>query len=116
MFILNFGRATEEVPIRYRGVPNSNTILIDPSYVFENDHAAGESINVISSQMPYIPRKSGVDLAIYFTSPSGAREIVEQILDTLKAAGIIIRFLVLAPKYKYLIDNPYLSDDDAPSS
>lgn len=115
IFMINFGRETQEVPIRYRGVPNSNTLLIDPSYVFKNNHLSGEVINIVAYQAPYIPRRDGTDLAIYFTSPSGAREIVQDILDSLKAAGIIIRFLVLAPDYRYILDNPYLSDDDAPS-
>lgn len=114
-FCINFGKSTQEGPIRYRGVPNSNTILVDPSYTFRFNHSVGESINVISSLNPYIPRKNGTDLAIYFTSPSGAREVVQNILNTLQAAGIIVRFLVLAPKYKYILDNPYLSSDDAPS-
>lgn len=114
-FMINFGNGTQEVPIRYRGVPNSNTILIDPSYVFKHDHSIGESINVVSKLSPYIPRRNGVDLAIYFTSPSGAREVVQGILETLQAAGIVIHFLVLAPKYRYILDNPYISTDDAPS-
>jgi len=114
--MMNFGKESQEVPIRYRGIPNGNTILIDPSYVWNSNHSAGEVINVISKQEPYVPRKNGIDLAIYFTSPSGAREIVQDILDTLKAAGIIIHFLVLAPKYKYLLDNPYIDTDDAPST
>lgn len=116
LLIFDFGMGSEEVPVAYRGVPNSNTILIDPSHVFEFDHGIGAVVNVISDQAPYIPRRDGTDLAIYLTSPSGAREIVQGILEKLKAAGIIIRFLVLAPEYKYIIDNPYLSDDDAPSS
>lgn len=115
VFMLNFGMENQEGPIRYRGVPNSNTILIDPSYVFKNNHSSGETVNIISNQAPYVPRRDGTDLAIYFTSPAGAREIVQEILDSLKAAGIIIRFLVLAPTYRYIIDNPYLSEDDAPS-
>lgn len=115
LFMMNFGMETQEVPIKYRGVPNPNTILIDPAYVWRNNHFAGETINIISKQEPYIPRKNGVDLAIYMTSPSGAREVVQRILDTLKAAGIIIRFLVLAPKYKYILDNPYLDTDNAPT-
>lgn len=114
--MLNFGRMTQEVPIKYRGVPNANTILIDPSYVFKNDHASGQIINVISAQEPFTPNKDGSDYAIYLTSPSGAREVVQEILATLAAAGIIVKFLILAPKYKYLIDNPYLPDDDAPTS
>lgn len=114
-FMMNFGMETQEVPIRYRGIPNSGTILVDPSYVWRSNHFPGESINVISKQEPYSPRKTGVDLAIYMTSPSGAREVVQRILDKLKAAGIVIHFLVLAPKYKYILDNPYISEDDAPS-
>ena len=113
--MLNFGKGTQEVPIRYRGVPNTNTILIDPSYVFKNNHSIGETINVISALTPYIPRRDGTDLAIYFTSPSNARQVVQGILDTLQAAGIVIHFLVLAPKYKYILDNPYITSDDAPS-
>jgi len=115
LFMMNFGMESQEVPIRYRGTPNPNTILIDPSYVWRFNHSPGEVINIISKQEPYVPRRDGTDLAIYMTSPSGAREVVQQILDTLKAAGIIIRFLVLAPKYRYIIDNPYIDTDDAPS-
>lgn len=113
--MINFGKGTQEVPIRYRGIPNSNTILIDPSYLFKHDHAPGESINIVSSLAPYVPRRDGTDLGIYFTSPSSARAVVQGILDTLQAAGIVIHFLVLAPKYKYLLDNPYITEDDAPS-
>lgn len=116
ILMINFGKGTEEAPIRYRGIPNTNTLLIDPSYVWRNNHFAGEVINVIAKQEPYTPRKDGTDLAIYMTSPSGARVVVQDILDTLKAAGIIINFLVLAPKYKYLLYNPYIDTDDAPSS
>lgn len=115
-FVINYGDSLAEGPIKFRGVPNSNTLLIDPSYIFKRDHSIGEVINVISEKAPYVPRTTGEDLAIYFTSPSGAREVVQSILETLKAAGIVLNFVILAPKYKYLIDNPYLSTDDAPSS
>ena len=113
--IFGFGRSNQEVPIRFRGVPNANTILIDPSFKFTQDHPIGTYVNVISQTRPLIPNRDGSDLAIYLTSPSGAREIVEGLLLTLAAAGIIIKFLILAPTYKYIIDNPYLSSDDAPS-
>lgn len=113
--IFDFGLEGEEVPVAYRGIPNSNTILIDPSYVFTKDHSIGTVVNVISQKTPYEPLRDGTDLAIYFTSPSGARAIVQDILETLAAAGIVITFLVLAPTYKYIVDNPYIDDDDAPS-
>lgn len=114
--MINFGGNTQEVPIRYRGVPNTNTILIDPSYIFEENHAIGEVINIISAEEPYIPVRDGTDLPIFFTSPAGAREVVQEILLTLRAAGIVITFVILAPDYRYLIDNPYLNTDNAPGS
>lgn len=112
--IFGFGTSEQEGPIKYRGIPNSATILLDPSYTFKFNHSIGTAINVISKQEPYVPVRSGKDLAIYLTSPSGAREIVQSILETLASAGIIIKFKILAPKYKYLQDNPYISEDDAP--
>jgi hypothetical protein len=114
--IFGFGLETQEGPVRYRGIPNTSTILLDPSYTFKFNQPIGSPINVISAKTPYVPQRDGADLAIYLTSPSGAREIVQDILRTLAAAGIILNFKVLAPKYKYIIDNPYIDTDDAPSS
>ena len=116
VLIFGWGTDNEEQPVRFRGVPNSKTILIDPSYIFSKAHAVGEKVNVILDQRPYIPRRDGTDLSIYLTSPSDAREVVQEILRTLAAAGIILNFVILAPSYRYLCDNPYLVDDNAPES
>lgn len=114
--IFGFGMDNQEGPVKFRGIPNSNTILIDPGYVFKFNHGIGASVNVITDQQPYTPLKNGKDLAVYLTSPSGAREVVQVILASLAAAGVIVKFKILAPTYKYVIDNPYISDDDAPST
>lgn len=111
--VFGWGTESQEQPVKFRGVPNSKTILLDPSYVFQNDHGVGTPVNVLVEQKAYKPRRDGTDLAIYLTSPSDAREVVQGILESLAAAGVIVNFVVLAPSYKYLIDNPYLSDDDA---
>lgn len=110
--IFGFGTEREEQPVKFRGIPNSKTVLLDPSYIFQKDHPSNEAINVISALTPTIPRTTGEDLAIYLPSPSRARAKIEDILETLTAAGILIRFIVLAPKYKYLQNNPYLTSDD----
>lgn len=114
--IFDFGRDNQEGPVKYRGIPNNNTILIDPGYIFKFDHQIGDNVNVITEKQPYTPNKDGRDLAVYLTSPSGAREVVQAILSSLAAAGVIVKFKILAPTYKYIIDNPYISTDDAPSS
>lgn len=108
VLIFDYGKDNQEQPVPYIGRPNDNTLLIDPGHVFTKDHAIGEQINLLLPDLkPLIPRTTGDDLAIYLTSPSGAREIVQEILRTLAAAGVIINFVVLLPTYKYLCSNPY---------
>lgn len=112
--VFNFGLNSQEQPVAYRGIPNSSTLLLDPAHVFAQNHLTGAVINVLRDTKSHTPARSGDDFGIYLPSPSGGRVVVENILSTLKAAGIIIEFVVLSPDYKYLIDNPYLTDDQAP--
>lgn len=112
--IFEFGLNNQEVPISYQGILNSNTISIDPSRVFLKNHAIGSNVNVISARAPLSPNTLGQDYAVYLPSPVSARQVVQDILARLKAAGIIIKFVVLAPTYRYRCDNPFLVSDDAP--
>lgn len=115
--IFDFGLATQEGPVKFRGLPNDNTVLLDPSYTFLYNHSLSNgTINVVTQKKPYLPKVNGNDLAIYMTSPSEARAIVQGLLSSLAAAGIFITYKILAPNYRYVIDNPYISSDDAPSS
>jgi len=107
--MLNFGKKNQEYPIGYITVPNNNTLLIDPGYSFQNTHLSGTTVNLLQPNQvtPYQPEKGGDDLAVYLTSPANSRDVVQEILASLAAAGITVSFLVLLPKYTYLIDNPY---------
>jgi hypothetical protein len=112
--VFGWGTDHEESAVRIRGIPNNKTILIDPAYIFQNNHPVNTYVNIIAERKTFIPSRSGADLPIYLTSPSGAREVVQDILRTLAAAGILLNFIILSPKYKYLIDNPYLLEDNVP--
>jgi hypothetical protein len=107
--IFNFGKSNQEQPINFITVPNDNTILIDPGYTFQNTHLSGSTVNLLLPNQitPYAPREDGADLAIYLTSPSNARSVVQEILKSLAAAGITVSFLILLPEYTYLIENPF---------
>jgi hypothetical protein len=106
--VFGFGRNNQESPIPYISIPNANTILMDPSYVFQENHAPGTVINYISAREAYTPNEDGSDLAIYLTSPADARLAVQRLLETLKAAGVVIRFIILLPEYRYLTcKNPF---------
>jgi hypothetical protein len=108
VLIFDFGKPGEEQPVKYISVPNNNTILIDPAHVFQKTHLAGSFVNVLLPNLkPLIPRINGDDLAVYLTSPGDARSVVQQLLETLAAAGVVITFIILLPQYKYLFENPY---------
>lgn len=107
--MFGFGKSSQEYPVGYITIPNSNTILIDPGYSFQGTHLAGSSVSLLlpNQTTPYKPRIDGSDLPVFLTSPANARDVVQEILASLAAAGIAVSFLVLLPKYTYLLDNPY---------
>jgi len=107
--IFDFGKSTEEQPVKFTTATNSNTLLIDPGYSFQHTHETGSYINLLmpGQTTPYAPNKDGSDFGIYMTSPANARDKVEEIIRGLAAAGITVTFVVLLPSYTYLIDNPY---------
>lgn len=114
--IFNFG-VDQEGPVRYIGKSDANNLLLlDPSYIMKKNHPSGVSVNYLSDITALKPRVTGDDYAIYMTSPSAASNVVRDLLLSLAAAGIIIKFEILAPKFKYLIDTPYISDDNAPNT
>jgi len=95
--VFNSGRNTEESLVKYFGRPNNTTLLLDPVFTFGFDHAIGEPVNVI--QTPYIaPNVNGSDFSIYLVGVTAARILAQQIIQSIVAAGIIIRFIVIEPE------------------
>ena len=115
--IVGFGSSSQEPAlVLYRGRANQSVIEVDPSFVFSNTHPEGTFINIVSAASPFVPDRQGNAYPVYLTSSTNAREIILDILRTLAAAGVFLNFVILAPTYKYLIDNPYLTTDDRPTS
>lgn len=108
--VFDYGKENEEARVKYITITNANTILIDPGHVWTQTHQPGSEVNrLLDGQItPYAPRKNGDDYAIYLTSPANARAVVQELIKTLAAAGITIRFIILLPEYKYLFSNPFI--------
>lgn len=95
--IFSYGREAEEVGISYFGRPNNTTLLIDPSYTFLKNHSIGEVVNVIVQ--PYIePAIDGSDLSVFLVGVEAARILAQQIVESVCAAGIVVRWIVLDPE------------------
>lgn len=95
--IFNFGRSGEEADIKYFGRPNNSTLLIDPAYTFQKNHSIGDVVNVISK--PYAkPSIEGDDFSVYLVGVTAARILAQRIVESVVAAGVVIRWQVAEPK------------------
>jgi hypothetical protein len=97
--VFGFGSESQETQVKYFGRPNNQTLFIDPSYVFQFDHSPDEIVNVM--QTPYNePRIDGSDFSVYIVGVTAARLLAQQIIESLKASGIVINFTVLEPVFE----------------
>jgi len=93
----NFGRNNEESQVKYFGRPNNTTLLINPAYTFLQDHTIGSPVNFTIK--PYsVPRTNGSDYSVYLVGVTAARILAQQIVQTIVAAGVVIRFIILEPE------------------
>ena len=99
-FILNFGRANQEGPIAYNSRPNNSSLLIDASNIFQNEHLAGSSINFIVDG-PTIPLVTGDSFQFFVTGTEQARDAAQDLIKSLLAAGIVIRFIIDFPEFLF---------------
>jgi len=100
--ILGFGTSKEEGPIPYIASPSSTTIIVDPSYKFQNVHSAGTDVALVSQNFALNPDKDGTDYGFYLTDIVSGRLYAEEILKLVAATGINVVFFILYPEDKGL--------------
>ncbi len=110
--IFDYGLNTQEGPVRYLYKPTSTTIAIDPSYVFQKNHVIGSDIVAIRSKGPHTMTTRADEYGPYVTNPSEARFILEDLIKSVKSAGIFVNFLVRYPEQLYATLDVYQSGID----
>ena len=100
-FIIEYGLGNQEGPIRYTSKPNSGSLIIDPSFVFQKAHAVGANVRYVNSLEATDPRQTGGDYATYVTGLAPARVILQDLVRQAVAAGIVVRFIVGFPEYRF---------------
>lgn len=110
--IFDYGLNTQEGPVRYLYKPTDNTIAIDPSYVFQKNHEIGSDIIALRRKGPHVMSTRGSEYAPYITDPSEARFILEDLIRSVKSAGIFVNFLVRYPEQLYATLDVYQSGID----
>jgi hypothetical protein len=99
--VFDYGLNTQEGPVRYLYKPTANTIALDPSYVFQKNHALGSSLTRILKNGPHIMSTRGDEYPPYITNPSDARFILQDLIRSVKSAGIFVDFLIRYPEQFY---------------
>lgn len=110
--IFNYGRSNQEGPVRYLYKPTDNTITLDPSYTFKYSHTAGSPIVAISRKGPHQMSGRASEYPAYVTDPSEARFILQELIRSVKSAGIFVNFLVRYPEQLYATLDVYNSGED----
>lgn len=110
--IFDYGRNTQEGPVRYLYKPTDSTIAIDPSYTFKYSHSANSPIVAISRKGPHQMSGKASEYPAYVTDPSEARLILQELIRSVKSAGIFVNFLVRYPEQLYATLDVYNSGID----
>lgn len=110
--IFDYGLNTQEGPVRYLYKPTDTTIAIDPSYVFQKQHSANSSIVALNNKGPHVMSTRASEYPSYITNPSEARFILEDLIRSVKSAGIFVNFLVRYPEQLYATLDVYQSGVD----
>lgn len=110
--IFDYGQNNQEGPIRYLYKPTNNTLAIDPSYTFKHTHTSGSTFVLVNYKGPHVMSGRGIEYAPYITDPSEARVIFEELVNSVKSAGIFVNFLVRYPEQLYATLDVYNSGID----
>lgn len=95
--VFGFGTSREEGPVPYISRPSSNTIIVDPSYQFNQVHPPGTKINLVAQNFAVQVSKDGSDFPFYVTDVVSGRLYAEELIDLVSATGISVVITVLYP-------------------
>jgi len=95
--VFGFGTSLEEGPVPYTARPSSTTLILDPSYTFENVHAAGTNVTLIAQNYVFEPAKDATDFPFYITDVVSGRFYAEELIALVAATGINVIITVLYP-------------------
>ena len=96
--VFAFGTSKEEGPIPYIARPSSNSLLINPSYRFQNVHESGTNISLISQNYAYDVDRDGTDIPFYVTDVVAGRVFAEDLINSVTATGIRVVITILYPE------------------
>ena len=94
--VFDFGGPKEEL-VPYLGRPSNNSLMINPTYKFKNEHDIGTNISLVSQNYSVILDDNGDDYEFFVTSTIDGRTYVQDLINSVAATGIIVNIFILYP-------------------
>ncbi len=91
--VFDFGNDEVEALVPYNRRLSSPYLYLDASYSFVKNHAVGASVNLVTYGH-FVPASDGTDYGFFLNNTHVAEELMTELLDLVKAAGVILRFEV----------------------
>lgn len=110
--VFSFGTEREEGPVRYFFKPSSTAISIDPAYIFQYSHSAGDAVTMIRRRGGIQFSGLGTERGAYITDPAAAREVLQELMEEIKSVGVFLNFLIRYPEQYYATVDVYRSGVD----
>ena len=110
--IFEYGTDRQEGPVKYLRKAGTNSIVLDPSYVFEKPHPAGSNLVALRRRGGHVFSGLGKEYSFYLTDPLQARYILEETLEKVKSVGIFLKFIIRFPEIFYSDFDLYQQTDN----
>ena len=110
--IFDSGTEFQEGPVRVLYKPTANSVQLDPTYIFKQNHEIGSSITIIRRRGAIVMSGLGKEYSLYVTDTGVARELLQDLLRQVKSVGIFIEFLIRFPEQLYSVLDVYRSGND----
>jgi hypothetical protein len=94
--VINYGYENQEL-IPYIATPSDGTILVSPAYFIQQNHAAGESVLLVTQDSPIVLPTDGSYYQPFLTDTASGRVWAQGLIDTIAAAGITVVYTILYP-------------------
>ena len=105
--MFDFGKATQEGPVKYLYKANDYALALDPSYIFQYNHLVGSSVTLLHSSNTYATTRTAATYPPYVTDPTQAQGTLEQLVSDVTSVGIFINWLVRYPEQLYSMVDIY---------
>jgi len=110
--IFDYGLETQEGPVRMLYKASEGVIALDPAYVFQYNHPVGSTITSIRRKGSPVLSGLGKEYPAYLSDPAAARQILQDLMSSVKSVGTFLKYVISFPKLYYSDFDTYSRTED----